>query len=267
MVAGTNRHTAGQEDGPKPALVYDALLGGTTNFAADRRAARLLKNAKPDLVPNILASRRFLVRGVDYLTRDEGVRQFLDIGTGIPASDPTHEVAQRVNPAARVLYADNDPVVLVHAKALLDSTPEGACTFINADLRDPAGILEQARPTLDLDEPVAVMLLGILYYLTDAEDPYAIVRQLMAATVPGSYLMISHPASDLHAGAAAKAAGRYGELTGIPQTNRSHREVTGFFEGLELLEPGVVEANRWRPGPDDDPRPQLSNWVGTARKP
>src|SRR5262249_47980919 len=195
------------------------------------------------------------------------ITQFLDIGIGMPAANPTHEVAQRVTPAARAVYVDNDPVVLVHAQALLDSTPEGECAFIDADLRDPAHILAEARRTLDFTEPVAVMLLGILDYLTVADNPYEIVCQLMAATAPGSYLIIVHPASDLDAAAAAKAAARYGRLTGTVQTNRTRAEVTRFFDDLELLEPGVVPVNRWRHGPGDDPEIELSDWAGVARKP
>jgi O-methyltransferase involved in polyketide biosynthesis len=260
-VAAPDRHQA------NPARVYDYLLGGKNNYAADRRAGEELKKAKPDLVPNVLASRAFLVRAVRHLTGAAGIGQFLDIGTGLPASNPTHEVAQQAAPTAKVVYVDNDPAVLVHAQALLTSTGAGSCTFVEADLRDPEHILRLARDTLDFSRPVAVMLLGILYLITDEEDPYGIVRQLMAATAPGSYLLILHPASDIHADQAARAAGRYARRTGIAQTNRSHADVARFFDGLELMEPGVVQANRWRPIRDEDARPELSNWAGVGRKP
>ena len=250
-----------------PARIYDYLLGGKNNYAADRRAGEELKKAKPDLVPNVLASRAFLVRAVRYLASTAGIRQFLDIGTGLPTSNPTHEVAQQAAPAAKVVYVDNDPAVLVHAQALLTTTGDGSCSFVEADLRDPERLLHLARDTLDFRKPVAVMLLGILYLIADEEDPDGIVGQLMAATAPGSYLLILHPASDIHADQAARAAGRYARRTGIAQTNRSRPEVARFFGGLELLEPGVVQANRWRPARDEDARPELSNWAGVGRKP
>ena len=267
MTGQATAKTARGQPTANPARVYDYLLGGKTNFRADRLAAQRLIREKPTLPASVKASRAFLRRAVQSLAEDEGITQFLDIGIGMPASNPTHEVAQQVNPAARVVYVDNDPVVLVHAQALLSSTPEGACTFVNADLQDSARILAEARRALDFAEPVAVMLLGILNYLTDDEDPYGIVRQLMAAVAPGSYLVIVHPASDLDVDAAAKVADRYGQLTGTVQTNRTRAEVTRFFDGLELLEPGVVEPNQWRPGPGDHPKIELANWAGVARKP
>ncbi len=262
-----------QQDSPlaasaaaNPARVYDFLLGGKNNFAADQRAAKRLARDKPDLVPNVRANRAFLGRAVEFLAGGAGVLQFLDIGTGLPAMNNTHEVAQRVRPDARVVYVDNDREVLVHARALLTSTSEGTCAYVQADLRDPAGILAQAAETLDFTRPVAVMLLGILYMLPAADGPYEIVGHLMGATARGSYLAISHPASDVHAEQAARAAGRYGREIGVPQTNRSRQQVTQFFDGLELLDPGVVQANRWRPAPGDDVASELSNWCGVARK-
>ena len=250
-----------------PARVYDYLLGGNTNLDADRQAAKLLIRAKPDLLPNVQANRRFLGRAVKHLAGAEGIWQFLDIGTGIPTMDNTHEVAQRASPAARVVYVDNDPAVLAHAHALLTSTPEGTTAFVQADLRGPQQILAQAAGTLDFAEPVAVMMLGILYLIEDTEDPYGIVTQIMAATAPGSWLVISHPASDVHGEAAARGARRYAKATGLSQTNRTHAGVTRFFDGLELAEPGVIQANRWRPDPGDDTGVTLSNWCGAARKP
>jgi hypothetical protein len=250
-----------------PAMVYDYLLGGKTNFRPDRLAAQRLIREKPTLPASVRASRAFLRRTVQSLAQNEGTTQFLDIGIGMPAANSTLEVAQRANPAARAVYVDNDPLVLLWAEALLGSGPEGACIFVNADLRDPARILFEARRALDFTEPVAVLLLGILNYLTDAEDPYGIVRQLMAASASGSYLAIVHPASDLDTDAAAKVADQYGRLTGTVQTNRTHAQVTRFFDGLELLEPGVVEPSRWHPGPGDRPEIEMANWAGVARKP
>jgi hypothetical protein len=252
-----------------PARIYDYLLGGTTNYDADRRAAERLMSVKPDLRANVRANRAFLGRAVRYLAGEGGIAQFLDIGTGIPAMNNTHEVAQQVNPASRVVYVDYDPVVLVHAKALLGMTmtAEGSVSFVDADLRDPAAILTKARQTLDFGKPIAVMLLGILYVIEEAERPHGIVGHLMEATAPGSYLCISHPASDLHAEEAARGAREYVRYTGIHQTNRTQAEVTLFFDGLEILEPGVVPANRWRPGPGDDTTEELSNWAVVGRKP
>jgi hypothetical protein len=271
--------TRGQEQGggrqpaltraANPARVYDFLLGGNTNYEADRQAARQLMTAKPDLVPNIRASRRFLVRVVHHVAAEAGISQFLDIGTGIPGPgmDNTHEVAQRASPAARVVYVDNDPIVLAHAHALLTSTPQGAVAFIEEDLHNPAGILRQAATMLDFAQPIAVMILGVLYMIEDDADPYGIVRQLMAATASGSYFVISHPASDVHAGEAARGARRYSQATGIRQTNRSRDEVTRFFDGLQIIPPGIVQANRWRPDALENPEAELSNWTGAGRKP
>jgi hypothetical protein len=250
-----------------PARVYDFLLDGKNNSAADRRAAQKLIKAKPDLLPNVRANRRFLGRAVRYLTAAEGVVQFLDIGAGIPAMDNTHEVAQRANPAARVTYVDNDPVVLVHAEALLTNPFDGTVAFVAADLRDPVDILAQAARTLDFTRPMAVMLLGILYMIGDDADPYGIVARLMDATAPGSFLVISHPASDVHGEAAAVAARSYFQATGVQQTNRTRAEVAAFFSGLELLEPGVTQTNRWRPEPGEDTGTELSNWAAVGRKP
>jgi O-methyltransferase involved in polyketide biosynthesis len=256
-----------ETESANPARVYDALLGGKDNYEADRRAAQELVGAKPDLPANVRANRQFLGRAVRCLATGERICQYLDIGTGLPTMDNTHEVAQRSRPDASVVYVDNDPLVLVHGRALLTSTPRGTVEFAEADLRDPAAIIGLATQTLDLARPVAVMLLGILYLIEDAAGPYEIVSRLMAATAPGSYLVVSHPASDVHAEEAALGAAAFQQATGIRQTNRSRAEVTRFFDGLDLLPPGVVQANRWRPGPGDDITRELSNWAGVARKP
>jgi O-methyltransferase involved in polyketide biosynthesis len=249
-----------------PAAIYDYLLGGKNNFPADRKAASRLIKAKPDLLGNVRANRAFLRRAVRFLAAGCGISQFLDIGTGLPTTGNTHEVAQQVNPSCRVVYVDNDPVVLASARALLTSTPEGATDYVEADLRDPGTILAGAGRTLDLARPVAVTLLGVLYQVPDPDDPYRAVRRLAAAAAPGSFVAISHPASDIHAGEAARAAALYEKATGIPQTNRSRQEVARFFDGLELIEPGVVPLNQWRPDPDTDTGTVISSWAGIGRK-
>ena len=254
--------------GPNPARVYDFLLGGKNNFAPDRAAANRLIADKPELPANVRANRAFLVRAVRYLAMEAGIRQFLDIGTGLPSGDNTHEVAQAAVPECRIVYVDNDPTVLVHARALLVSTPQGTTDYLHADLRAPDTILAGAAATLDFSQPVAIMLLGILYLIEDSEDPYGIVANLMAAAVPGSYLAISHPASDIHPEGASKAAQRYAKLLHIRQTNRTRAEVLRFFDELDLVDPGVVQLNKWRPDPDDaEPEYEISSWAGVAWKP
>jgi len=181
-----------------PARVYDYWLGGKDNFAADREAAELALQAYPQLAQAVQANRKFLARAVRYLTGEAGVRQFLDVGTGIPAADNTHQVAQREAPDSRIVYVDNDPIVLLHAQALLKSTRPGACDYIQADLHDPDAILAGAARTLDLSQPVALMLLAILQFIPDEQDPAGLVTRLVAGLPPGSYLVISHPTDDFN---------------------------------------------------------------------
>jgi hypothetical protein len=252
-----------------PARVYDAWLGGKDNYAADREAAELAVAANPDIPLAVRANRAFLGRAVHHLAADVGIGQFLDIGTGIPAANNTHEVAQRAAPASRIVYVDNDPVVLAHARALLSSTPEGATGYLDADLRDVDAILAQAAEILDLSRPVALMLVAVLQYISDADDPYGIVTRLLAALAPGSHLVLSHPASDIGADQVAESMRRYNERA--PQqeqaTPRTHADVSRFFAGLEVLEPGVVQLPAWRPGPGVSSTRQLPMWCGVARKP
>jgi hypothetical protein len=260
-VAGEDPTTA------NPARVYNALLGGTANYAADREVATRLAAAKPALLANVRANRAFLKRVTRWLAADAGIRQFLDIGTGLPSVDNTHEVAQRAAPDSRIVYVDNDPVVRAHARALLGSTPEGATSYLHADLRDPDKVLAEARLRLDFGKQVAVMLLGVLYMVPDADQPYDIVSRLVADLAPGSYLVISHPASDVDAEEAAEAARRYDTMLPTSQTNRTREQVTRFFDGLRLLEPGVVQLNKWRPEPsDNEPLTEISSWAGVAQK-
>ena len=259
-----------QADGPgtaNPARVYDALLGGKDNYAADRAVAEKLAAAKPALLANVRANRAYLGRVVRYLATECGIRQFLDLGTGLPSLDNTHEVAQRAAPSSRIVYVDNDPVVLGHARALLVSTPEGATSYLSAEIREPEPVLEQAAPTLDFGQPIAIMLLGVLYMIPDADEPYGKVASYVDAVAPGSYLAISHPASDVDAEEAAEAARRYDNSLPTTQTNRSRAQVTKFFDGLELVEPGVVQLNKWRPDPGDvDPGIEISSWAGLGLK-
>jgi S-adenosyl methyltransferase len=260
--------TAANPHRPNPARVYDALLGGKDNYAVDREVADRLAAAKPALLANVRANRRYLGRVTRYLATEAGIRQFLDLGTGLPNQDNTHEVAQRAAPGARVVYVDNDPVVLAHARALLVGLLDGVTAFLDEDIRNPDIILARAATTLDFTKPVAVMLLGVLYMIPDADRPYDIVAAFMDAVPPGSYLAISHPASDVDAAAAAEAARQYDASLPTTQTNRNREQVTRFFDGLELLEPGVVQLNTWRPDPGEpDPGVEISSWAGLAKKP
>jgi S-adenosyl methyltransferase len=248
------------------ARVYDYWLGGKDNFAADRAAAEQAIAANPAILVDVQANRAFLARAVRYLAADCGIRQFLDIGTGIPTANNTHEVAQSVAPECQVVYVDNDPVVLTHARALLTSGPEGVTDYIHADLRDTREILESAARTLDFSRPVAVTLLAILHLIPDTDDPRGIVATLMAAVPPGSYLAISHPAGDVRPAAVAEMAKRVNARLGPARgTMRNRAEVTRFFDGLDLVDPGIVQPQRWHPTallPDGE----VGVWCGVARK-
>jgi hypothetical protein len=248
------------------ARIYDYWLGGKDNFAADREAAEQAIAANPNIVRDARANRAFLARAVGYLTRNCGVRQFLDLGTGIPAADNTHEVAQAAAPETRVVYVDNDPIVLLHARALLASDPAGATDYIDSDVRDTEKILAAAARTLDFSEPIAVMLVLILHLIPDADDPHGVVARLMAAMPPGSYLTLTHPASDVGT-AGHEMARRLNERLGPTRgTLRDRQQVARFFTGLELAEPGIVQPQQWRPAsPPVDADVIL--WSGVARKP
>ena len=249
-----------------PARVYDYWLGGKDNFAADREAAELALQAYPQLAEAVQSNRAFLARAVRYLTL-QGIRQFLDIGTGIPAASNTHQVAQREAADSRIVYVDNDPIVLLHARALLKSTPQGACDYIQADLRNPGEILAVAARTLDFGKPVALMLLAILQFISGDEDPYALVSQLVAALPPGSYLVVSHPTDDFNPNRQGESIQRYNERVADQATLRGHDETARFFAGLELVEPGVVAVAKWRPASELDSARPSSMWCGVARKP
>jgi trans-aconitate methyltransferase len=251
-----------------PARIYNYWLGGKDNFAADREAAEQAIAANPGIVTDVRANRAFLVRAVRHLAGECGVRQFLDIGTGLPTAGNTHEVAQDVAPRARVVYVDNDPIVLAHARALLTSAPEGKTDYLDADLRDTEAILQGAARTLDFGQPVALMLLIIMHLIPDSDDPYAIVARLMGALPSGSYLVLAHPASDIRPAQMAEMTRRVNaRLSGPPATMRDRAAITRFFDGLELLAPGVVQPQQWRPDPGMLAPPQVTAWCGVARKP
>ena len=249
------------------ARIYNYWLGGKDNYAADREAAEQAIAANPGIVADVRANRAFLARVVRYLAADRGVRQFLDIGTGLPTANNTHQVAQAVTPEARVVYADNDPVVLAHARALLTGTPEGSTAYLDADLRDTSAILREAAQTLDFGAPVALMLLIILHLIPDSDDPYGIVATLMGALPPGSYLVLAHPASDIRAADMAEMTKRVNErMSGPKATMRDRAALTRFFDGLDLVDPGVVQPQQWRPDPDVPAPAQVTAWCGVARK-
>ncbi len=250
-----------------PARIYDYWLGGKDNYAADREAAEQAIVANPGILADVRANRAFLARAVTYLAAECGIRQFLDIGTGLPTASNTHEVAQSVAPESRIVYVDNDPIVLLHARELLSSTPQGATDYLDADLPDTSGILDQAAGTLDCTQPVAVMLLIVLHLIPDADDPAGIVAGLLGRLAPGSYLVISHPASDIRPAAMAEMTKRINERLGPARgTMRDKAQIARFFGGLELVEPGIVQPHQWRPagaGPKED----VTAWCGVARKP
>lgn len=251
---------------PHIARVYDYCLGGKDNFAADRAAAEEFVKIMPGILPAVLQARAFLNRVVRFLAGEAGIRQFLDIGTGLPTVNNTHEVAQQVAPESRIVYVDNDPLVLTHARALLASSPQGKTAYIDADLRDTGKILDAAAEALDFTKPVAVMLVGVLHCIPDGEDPWAIVRSLMAAVPSGSYLVVGHPASDVQVQEAAKATAGLNAKLAAPVTFRARDQVARFLDGLQVMEPEVVQYPQWRPGPglrQDQPSPA---WCALARK-
>jgi hypothetical protein len=247
------------------ARVYDYWLGGKDHFAADRADGDEAIEAFPGLISSVRANRAFLARTVRYLAGEVGIRQFLDIGTGIPSPDNTHEVAQSIAPDARVVYVDNDPMVLAHARALLRGDPRGKTAYIDADLRDAGKILHDAASVLDFSKPVAVMLVAVLHLIRADDHPAELIRQLMAAVPSGSTLTISHVPSDMHAGQMSAMSETLNRLLSQPSTYRSHAEVTAFFEGLDLVPPGVVPIQEWRSTPEEAAA-VAAMWGGVALK-
>ncbi len=251
------------------ARIWNYWLGGKDNYAADRQAGDKVAAMLPSIVAQARADRAFLGRAIRYLAGEAGIRQFLDIGTGLPTANNTHEVAQRIAPEARIVYVDNDPLVLVHARALLTSAPQGRCEYLDGDVHNPEEILAKTAGPLDLDQPVALMLLGILHHVSDTEQAYSIVRRLMAALAPGSFLTINHSTSAIHGAAMEQAVRHWNQVGTPPMTLRTTQQIARFFDGLELLEPGVVSCSRWRPDPSPvgEQPAEVDEFCGVARKP
>ena len=252
---------------PHTARIWNYWLGGSDYYEVDREAGDHIRELHPSIGEYARADRLFLGRAVRHLVAEAGIRQFLDIGTGLPTADNTHEVAQRLAPDARIVYVDNDPLVLAHARALLTSSPEGRTDHVDADLRDVESVLERAARTLDFTRPVALLLLGVVIFLRHDEDPYGIVRRLVDALPSGSHLVLSHTITS-PALPEVDAAVRFWNEHGVPElTQRTPPEVTRFFDGLDLLEPGVVSCSRWRPEQPGEEEPQdVAMYGGVGRK-
>ena len=248
-----------------PARVYDYWLGGKDNYEADREAAEQFIEAMPNILAGVRANRAFLRRAVQYLAGEAGIRQFLDIGTGLPTAENTHEVAQAIAPDCRIVYVDNDPIVLAHARALLTSTAEGATSYVDADARDTGRILEAAAEVLDFSQPIAVMSLLVLQYVPDEDHPEQIVSRLMDAVPSGSYLTISDTTTDIDTERVTDGTARLNARLGPARsTLRSRAQIEAYFDGLELVEPGIVPLPQWRTVPNPLVIPLFA---GMGRKP
>ncbi|WP_225801739.1 SAM-dependent methyltransferase [Streptomyces sp. NK15101] len=248
---------------PHTARIWNYWTGGKDNYPVDREAGDRIRELHPGIGEYAKADRLFLGRAVRHLAEQEGIRQFLDIGTGLPSADNTHEVAQRVAPDARVVYVDNDPLVLAHARALLVGTPEGRTDYLDADLRDVDTILAAAAKTLDLSQPVALMLLGVVIFVEDDEESYGVVRRLVDALAPGSHLVLSHTVTHPDMPDVDAAVAFWNEHGTPKLTQRTPEEIARYFDGLELLEPGVVSCSAWRP---ETPTPDVAMYAGVGRK-
>jgi O-methyltransferase involved in polyketide biosynthesis len=250
---------------PHSARVWNYWLGGRDNYPADREAGDRYREVYPQIVDVARGFRYYLARAVRYLAADAGIRQFLDVGTGLPTVDNTHELAQRIAPEARIVYVDNDPLVLAHARALLTSTPEGVTAYIDGDLSDPGSIAETAARTLNFDEPIALILNGVLGHVARYEAALDIVRSLLRPLPPGSYLSL---ADSVHSTTAHAEAGRsYAKSGAMPYHLRTREEVAAFFDGLEFVEPGLVPINDWRPDPSPFDAAHIDSYAGIGRKP
>ncbi|PDP85357.1 S-adenosyl methyltransferase [Glycomyces fuscus] len=253
---------------PHSARVWNYWLGGKDNYPVDREAGDQFLKVFPGIARMARASRAFQERAVRHLAGEVGIRQFLDIGTGLPTHNNTHEVAQAVAPDCRVVYVDNDPLVLTHARALLTSTPEGRTQYLHADLYEPEAILEQASELLDLDQPVSLMLLGVLGHVQEYEEAVSIVRRLLAGLPPGSHLTVSE-GSNVHSEENVAAQDEYNESGAVPYIPRSPEQIGGYLEGLELVEPGLVPVTRWRPpvrGQEKGLPAEVDQYGGVGRK-
>ncbi|MDQ7908130.1 SAM-dependent methyltransferase [Phytohabitans sp. ZYX-F-186] len=230
------------------ARVWDYWLGGRDNYASDREAGEQIRQVLPDVVEAARVDRAFLIRAVRHLVDEAGIRQFLDIGTGLPTANNTHEVAQAAAPESRIVYVDNDPIVLAHARALLVGSPLGATDYIDADAHDPETILRVAAETLDFSRPVGIMMLGVVQFIMDDDAAQAIVKRLVDAAPSGSHLAVAHPISGVSA-PLEEAVRLWNQTGSAPQALRTPAQIAAFFDGLELLEPGVVPCPQWRPDP------------------
>ncbi|MFF3553432.1 SAM-dependent methyltransferase [Streptomyces tsukubensis] len=251
------------------ARVWNHWLGGKDNYPVDRAVGDHVTGLYPSIGEVARADRAFLGRAVTFLTAEAGIRQFLDIGTGLPTANNTHEVAQGIAPDSRIVYVDNDPIVLTHARALLTSSPEGRTEYLDADAHDPRSIVGSLRPTLDPDRPIAVIMLGILNFVLDTEVARDVVRTLMDAVPPGSYLVLTHPTLELGGEGNAEAMAFWNENATPPIRARTGAEIRSFFDGLELLDPGLVSCSRWRPRPaaDGSLPPVVAQYGAVGRKP
>ncbi|TWF80538.1 O-methyltransferase involved in polyketide biosynthesis [Pseudonocardia hierapolitana] len=269
MADGTNGHGQVQRDidttTPHSARIWNYWLGGKDNYEADREAGDEFLAIYPGQRDKARACRHFLLRTVRYLVIEQKVRQFLDIGTGLPTANNTHEVAQRDAPESRIVYVDNDPLVLAHARALLTSTPEGITNYIDADLHDPESIMAEAGKTLDFSQPIALLLIGVLGHIQDYDEARSIVSRLLGALPAGSYLVQCD--GDDTSPAYVAALERYRDSGGVPYNVRSREQIRGFYQGLELVEPGVVPIQHWRPEPNifGEP-PAVAEFGGVGRK-
>jgi hypothetical protein len=251
---------------PHSARVWNYWLGGKDHYPVDRTVGDQVMAMFPDITRLARADRAFLGRAVRYLAGEAGIRQFLDIGTGLPTANNTHQVAQAIAPESRIVYVDNDPLVLVHARALLTSTPEGACDYIDADLRDIGKILSEAAKTLDFTQPVALMMLGIVGQISNSDDPESIIKRLLDALPSGSYLTLSDGVNTSET--FNDAVRHYNENSANTYHPRSPEQITGFFAGLELVEPGVVPLPQWRPEASPFPDAgEVPGMCGLGQKP
>jgi hypothetical protein len=253
---------------PHSARIWNYWLGGKDNFAVDREAGDAWSATFPGMRDVARASRSFLIRSIRYLAADAGIRQFLDVGTGLPTADNTHQVAQRIAPEARIVYVDNDPMVLAHARALLTSTRDGVTAYIHADLGEADKIMAEAAKTLDFGKPIALILSGVMGHVTNTGEARSIVRNLMGALPSGSYLSLNDGTSVVGGEELEQATQDYNETGAVPYVQRTPEEIASFFDGLELVEPGVVSCPRWRP--DDaagEPPAEVDAFGGVARKP
>jgi O-methyltransferase involved in polyketide biosynthesis len=247
------------------ARTWNYWLGGKDNFAADREVGEQILQFLPNMRTTARADRAFLGRAVRYLAGEAGIRQFLDVGTGLPTADNTHQVAQSVAPQSRIVYVDNDPLVLVHARALLTSAPEGVTDYVEADLHEPDKILREAARTLDFTQPVALTLLGVLNFIIDDDEAQTVVDRLLDAVPPGSYLVIAHASNEVNPAEAQAARQFWNEHATPPITFRSAQQITRFFDRVELLDPGVVSCSRWRPEASDLATPEVDLFGGVGR--